>query len=75
MLALAIGLAGGLGAVLFRYLIDAGKKLFFDGGAWALGGYGDYYVIILPAIGLIIVAFIVQRWAPEAKGHGGPEVM
>ncbi len=75
MLSLVIGLTAGLGAVLFRYLINASEHLFFEGGAWAFGGIGDYYVIALPAIGLVIVSFMVNRWAPEAKGHGVPEVM
>lgn len=33
------------------------------------------YIAIIPVIGLIIVAFITNLFAKEAKGHGVPEVM
>ena len=32
-------------------------------------------VILVPVVGGIIVTFIVSNFAPEAKGHGVPEVM
>lgn len=32
-------------------------------------------IILSPVIGGLVVAFLVQNWAPEAKGHGVPEVM
>ena len=33
------------------------------------------WVLLSPVIGGLIVVFLVQRFAPEAKGHGVPEVM
>lgn len=74
LLALAVGLAGGAGAILFRFLIARAQDLFFNGGGRLLGVLGGYYVILLPAVGLVVVAFIVRRWAPEVRGHGVPEV-
>ena len=38
------------------------------------GPYGPF-VILAPVIGGLIVVFLVKRYAPEAKGHGVPEVM
>jgi H+/Cl- antiporter ClcA len=32
-------------------------------------------VILVPVIGAVIVTFLVNNFAPEAKGHGVPEVM
>jgi len=75
-LAVVVGIAAGLGAVLFRWLIDSFNKLFFGGGAEVLGFLGQYYVVLLPAIGgLIIGPLIYFSRAAETRGHGVPEVM
>ncbi len=36
---------------------------------------GAPFVILAPVIGGVIVTFLVSNFAPEAKGHGVPEVM
>ncbi len=74
LLALSVGLAGGSGAILFRFLIAWFHTLFFSGSARLLPGLGETRVILLPAIGLVLVSLMVRRWAPEAEGHGVPEV-
>jgi len=33
------------------------------------------FVILVPVVGAAGVAFLVGKFAPEAKGHGVPEVM
>jgi chloride channel protein, CIC family len=33
------------------------------------------FVILVPVVGAIAVTFLVSNFAPEAKGHGVPEVM
>ncbi|MGH6991540.1 MAG: chloride channel protein, partial [Stellaceae bacterium] len=33
------------------------------------------WIILVPIVGALIVAFLVKTFAPEAKGHGVPEVM
>ncbi|RMH12987.1 MAG: chloride channel protein, partial [Gemmatimonadetes bacterium] len=40
------------------------------GGA---GGVGPH-ALVVPAVGMVIVAWMVRRFAPEAGGHGVPEV-
>lgn len=75
-LAVITGIATGLGAVAFRWLITSFQKLFFDGGATVLAFMGKYYVILLPAIGGIIIGLLIHfSGAKETKGHGVPEVM
>jgi chloride channel protein, CIC family len=82
-LAVLVGLIAGIGAVIFRDLIGLFHNLLFFGrldlnydtlqhtaaSSWGLG------IILVPIIGAIVVAFLVQTFAPEAKGHGVPEVM
>ncbi len=83
VLALVTGTITGFGAVLFRDLIgfihnalflhqfsfryDA--NLFTPTSPWGAG------VILIPVLGSLIVTFLVTQFAPEARGHGVPEVM
>jgi CIC family chloride channel protein len=75
ILAVAVGVVSGLGAVAFRWLISNFQSLFFDGGSRALSFLGHYYVIVIPALGGLLVGPLVYFLAREAKGHGVPEVM
>jgi CIC family chloride channel protein len=71
-----VGILAGLSAVLFRLLINFFHTIFFVRGAEILGFMGQYYVIIIPAIGgLIIGAIIYFTHTGETRGHGVPEVM
>jgi CIC family chloride channel protein len=83
LLALALGIATGLGAVLFRDLIGLLHNLFFagrfvvqyDANVFTAPSRWGALVILAPVIGAVIVTFLVSNFAPEAKGHGVPEVM
>ncbi|MFW9919132.1 MAG: chloride channel protein [Candidatus Thorarchaeota archaeon] len=71
LLGAAVGVVSGLVAVGFRYLIF-GMGLMFVIIPQILGVWGW---ILIPAIGGILVGAITVRYAPEAKGHGVPEVI
>jgi chloride channel protein, CIC family len=73
-----IGLLGGFGAILFRWMVD-----FFQG---YLIGHGEDTVVLLesviwwkrlllPVVGGLLVGPLVYFGAREAKGHGVPEVI
>ncbi|AEV28463.1 chloride channel protein EriC [Sphaerochaeta pleomorpha str. Grapes] len=82
LLCVFVGIIAGFGAVGFRYLIDFFYNLFFHGilsfegkdATAAISRWGKY-VILVPAFGIALANFITEKWAPEAKGHGVPEVM
>ncbi len=66
-----VGAISGLAAVLFRFLIT-GISYAFVLIPQTIGVLGW---IIAPAIGGLLVAAIVIKYAPETRGHGVPEVM
>ena len=83
LLALGLGVFTGVGAAVFRALIGLIHNLAFLGqfswrydanhftpaSPWGVG------IILAPVIGGLIVTFLVANFAPEARGHGVPEVM
>ncbi len=78
-LAVAVGLLAGGGAIALRGMIRAVQWLVFDQAAHvgALGGLPippQVVTVFGPALGILIVTYLVRSWAPEAKGHGVPEV-
>src|SRR5271169_2357313 len=83
MLALLVGVVTGFGAVGFRDLIGLIHNVLFL-GKWAVrydanlftpaSPWGPF-VILVPVLGGVAVTFLVNTFAPEARGHGVPEVM
>ncbi len=83
MLSVVIGIIAGLGAFFFRTLISLFHNALF------LGRFSFAYdanihtppspwgplVILVPVAGAAGVTFLVKNFAPEARGHGVPEVM
>jgi CIC family chloride channel protein len=75
ILAVIVGVIAGFGAVAFWKLIEVFSWFFFKGGAIGLAPLGNYYVILVPAIGGLIFAPIIYFVSREAKGEGPPEIM
>ncbi|MBN3802164.1 chloride channel protein [Paraburkholderia sp. Ac-20336] len=82
-LALMLGIITGLGAVVFRALIGVIHNAAFLGHLSPLYDASQFtppapwgiWVILVPVAGGLVVTWLVNRFAPEAKGHGVPEVM
>ncbi|MFQ6042508.1 MAG: chloride channel protein, partial [Candidatus Poribacteria bacterium] len=77
ILAALIGVGGGFGAVLFRWLIGVKHFLFLRRGQILLSTHSNFpwLLPILPALGGLCVGMLTYFLAREAKGHGVPEVM
>ena len=82
LFSILVGIVAGLGAVLFRYMISFFHNLFFNGKISFIYHSEEHFssvwgwgVIFVPVIGLLIVNYLTEHFAPEAKGHGVPEVM
>ncbi len=78
VLAVIIGLLGGFAAVGITSLINFLSDLSFPGAGNLLENIKNapwYLKILIPVIGGLIVGPIIYFLAPEAKGHGVPEVM
>jgi CIC family chloride channel protein len=78
ILGIFVGLAGGFGAIGFRYLIGFFQSISYGSAGELLDVVSTipwYFRIGVPALGGLVVGPIVYFLAREAKGHGVPEVM
>src|SRR6516165_7856073 len=83
LVAIVVGLITGFGAVVFRALIGLVHNIAFlglpavgyDASVFTPPSPWGAYVILVPVIGGLLVTFLITNFAPEAKGHGVPEVM
>lgn len=83
LLAVTLGIGGGLGAFVFRSLIALVHNVCFlgrlsihyDTSVHTPPGPWGPAIVLAPVVGAAVVVFLVRNFAPEAKGHGVPEVM
>ena len=84
VLALVVGAGAGLGAIVFRWLIKTFTQLFSGHADYSAAGHaanphvpwlGMWFVLLAPVVAGLIYGPLVYRFAPEARGHGVPEVM
>lgn len=83
LLSVAIGVVSGVVAWLFRLLIGIIHNVAFY-GQWSLEYNANQHttaspwgalIILAPVLGGLVVVWLVKNFAPEAKGHGVPEVI
>ncbi len=83
-LALLVGAGSGLGAVAFRYMILGATYAFSGHRDYSAAGHagdpwlpslGIWFIVAAPVLGGLLYGPLVSRFAPEARGHGVPEVM
>jgi len=78
LIAIVIGVLGGLGAVGFRELIRLVNTIAWRQGQPALDhiqGLPIWWKVLVPSVGGLLVGLITYRVAREVKGHGVPEVI
>jgi CIC family chloride channel protein len=78
LLAVVIGLGGGMAAVGFRKLIGLGNWISWFESDYSLDLIRQipfWWKIPVPAVGGLLCGMIIYFFAREAKGHGVPEVM
>ncbi len=84
VLALLTGVGAGAGAVAFRFLILGFTYVFTGHRDYSAAGHasnpllpglGIWFVVAAPVVGGLLYGPLVARFAPEARGHGVPEVM
>jgi CIC family chloride channel protein len=83
LIAVGVGVVTGFGAIVFRLLISLVHNLLFfgqisanyDANIYTPASPWGLFVILVPVIGGMGVVFLVRTFAPEARGHGVPEVM
>jgi chloride channel protein, CIC family len=83
LLAVLVGVVTGFGAVLFRELVGVIHNILYYGHLSAAYDANVYEqpsswgpgIILVPVIGGLGVVLLVSKFAPEARGHGVPEVM
>ena len=81
--ALVVGMVTSVGAFVLRSLMALFHNVFFQGTFSFVYDANIYdpvnpfgpWIILAPVIGGLIVVWIVETFAPEARGHGVPEVM
>jgi CIC family chloride channel protein len=83
-LAVLIGAGAGLGAIVFRWLITTFTHLFSGQADYADAGraahpwfpeLGPWFLLLAPVVAGLVYGPLVYKFAPEARGHGVPEVM
>lgn len=74
-LAIAIGLASGIGVYIFKFLIEFFHELFFFDFNQILSPFISWSVLFLPVLGGLLVGIIRHFLVGEEKHHGVAGIM
>jgi CIC family chloride channel protein len=90
LLSSLVGIVAGLGAIVFQYLCQYGSRFFLDqlaglrmegpAGETALlspshSPFRPWMLPLVASFGALLTGILVQRFAPEAAGHGTDEAV
>ena len=83
VISIVIGILAGVFSWGFRLLIGFIHNIAFlgqfstlyDANQHTAESYLGWLIIFAPVLGGLIVVYLIKNFAPEAKGHGVPEVM
>ena len=73
--ALIVGASAGLGAVIFRWLIQGVQTLAYEGLGEFLEAIAPFHLLVIPALGGAVFGPLTYLLAQETKGPGVSEVM
>ncbi|MCB0231187.1 MAG: chloride channel protein, partial [Anaerolineae bacterium] len=81
--ALVVGVFAGIGAILFRWILEQAGIVFFVWFPAALAQLPaafswlstSGFILLAPILGALPAGWLIARYASEARGHGVPEVM
>ncbi|MCP3918047.1 MAG: chloride channel protein [bacterium] len=79
LLSALVGFVGGVAAYAFKGMIELTREWFFARPTGVTGeeaaGADWRLVLLIPTLGGLLVGWIIQKWAPEAEGHGTDSVV
>ncbi|MFX0205749.1 MAG: chloride channel protein [Candidatus Hodarchaeota archaeon] len=80
VLAILVGIVGGLGSWVFRLSISLLYTIFYLAPIEIMSNLGFSYIswlpfLLAPILGGILVGILTSRVSKETKGHGVPEVL
>lgn len=70
-----VGIAAGLSAVLFRWLVHSFHWLFWEAGGEMFSTWGNLYYFLVPVVGMFLVGLFLRLSLRRGEGHGVSEVM
>ena len=74
-ISILIGILVGLGATLFHDAIDYFNEIFFSKSAQGFFSMGTAFVILIPAVGMLVQALMIVSAPKTAKHKGIPDVI